>query len=72
MFPEHRQLHEELNTFNRMEVNEMCEIIFVMVVWIGQTIATNFATFPRADANHVDHFVKPFELCVGRNEVADS
>jgi hypothetical protein len=43
-----------------------------MVVWIGQTIATNFATFPRADANHVDHFVKPFELCVGRNEVADS
>jgi hypothetical protein len=45
MFPECRLLHEELNAFNRMAVNEMCVIIVTKVIWIGQTIVTHIARF---------------------------
>ena len=61
MFPEWRLLHEDLNAFIRIAVKEMCEIIIMMVVWIGVTIATHFASFPRVNANRVGHFIQPFE-----------
>jgi len=71
MFPEHRLLHEELNAFNRIAVEETCVIIVAKVVWIGQTIITHFAGFPRVDGHRVGHFVQHFEYSVGPSEVAD-
>jgi hypothetical protein len=71
MFPERRLLHEALNAFNRIVVKERCVNIVVKVVWIGQTIVTNSAGFPRVDAHCVGHFVQPCEYSVGRSEVAD-
>jgi hypothetical protein len=71
MFPERRLLHEELNAFSRIAVKETCVIIVPKVVWISETIVTHFARFPRVNAHRVGHFVQPFELCVGRSEVAD-
>jgi len=54
-------LHEELNALNRIAVKEMCGIIVVKVVWIGQMIVTHFAGFPRVDAHLVGHFVQSFD-----------
>ena len=71
MFPECRLLPEELNAFNRIAVKPTCVIIVAKVVWICQTIETNFATFPRVDAHRVGHFIQHFEYCVGRSEVAE-
>jgi len=61
MFPEHRLLHAELNAYNLSAVKEMCAIIIAKDVWIGQTIVTHVAGFPRVDANRIRHFIQPFE-----------
>jgi hypothetical protein len=61
MFPERRLFLDELNAFYRIMVKETGEIIVTKVVWIGETIVTNFAGFPRDDAHCIGHFVQPFE-----------
>jgi len=60
MFPERWVLHEELNAFNRIAVQEMCIIIIAKVIWIGHMIMTHFPGFPRVDAHRTGHFVQPF------------
>jgi len=72
MFPECRLLNEKLNPFEKIATETTCVIIIAKVVWIRQTIVTQFATFPRFDQHRIGHFVQPFELSVGRSEVADS
>ena len=71
MFPERRLLHEELDALNRIMMKETCVVIVAKVAWIGQTIVTHFAQFPRVDAHSVEHFIQSFEQSVGRSEVAD-
>ena len=61
MFPERRLLHEELNAFNRIVVEETCVILVAKVVLIDQPIVTHFARVPRVDAHHMGHFIQPFE-----------
>jgi hypothetical protein len=58
-------LHEGLNAFSRMGVKEMCVVILVKVVWIGQTILTMCATFPRVDGDCVGDFIQPLEYSAG-------
>jgi len=65
MFPENRLLHEELNAFNRTVVKKIYVIIVAIVIWIGQTIVSQFAGFPQVDAHCIGHFVSPFEQSVG-------
>jgi hypothetical protein len=61
MFPESRLLHEDLNAFNSIAVKDTCVIIIAKVDWIGQTIVTHCAGFPRVNAHYVGHFFQPFE-----------
>jgi hypothetical protein len=65
MYHERRLLDEQHNALNRIEVKQMCVIIVAMVVWISETIVTDFARFPRVDAPHIGHFVQPFGSSVG-------
>ena len=71
MFPQHRQMHEEIDAFNKITVKETCVIKFVKVVWIGTTIVTHFARFSRVHSNCVGQLTQHFESSVGRSEVAD-
>jgi hypothetical protein len=71
MYREPRLLYEQHNALNRNEVKQMCVIIVAMVVWISETIVTDFARFPRVDAPRIGHFVQPFESGVGWSEAAD-
>jgi hypothetical protein len=65
MYRERRLLYEQHNALNRIEVKQMCVIIVAMVVWISETIVTDFARFPRVDATRIGHFVQPFGSSVG-------
>jgi len=57
MFPEHRLLNEQLNTFNRIVVTETCIIVVTKVVWIGQMIEIHFAGYPTFNPHRIGHFV---------------
>ena len=72
MFPECRLSHEELNAFKEIAVKETCGIIIAKIDWIGFTIVTHLAGFPRVDAHCVRHFIQPFEYSVVQSKVADS
>jgi len=61
MFPECGLSHQKLDAFNTIGVKEMCVIMVAKVVWIGQTIVTPIARFPRVNAHRVGHFVQPSE-----------
>jgi len=71
MFPDRRQLHEEHNAFNRIEVKGKCVIIIVKVDGISQAIIKHFARLPRVEAHRIGHFMQSFEDSVGRSEVPD-
>jgi len=71
MFPEHRLLHDEFNTLDRIVVEEKWVIIVGKVVLIGQMIVTQFATFPRVNAHRIGHLFQPLEYSVAQSEVAD-
>jgi hypothetical protein len=72
MFPECRPLHEELNGFNWIVVEETCVIIATKVFSIEQRIVTHFAGFQRLDAYRVGNFLQPSEQNVVISEVADN
>jgi len=61
MLPECRLLHEVLSAFNRIIVKEIFVIIVAKVVWIGQTIITDFAGFPIVDAYRIEYFDESLE-----------
>jgi len=70
MLPEHRLLREQLNAFNSIIVQEMCVIIIVKIVCIGQIILTHFAGFPRVDTYRLEHFIQPMQESVGWSDIA--
>jgi len=61
MFPEYRLLHEELNAFNRIVVKQLYAIIVAKVVWISQTVVTQYAGYPTVDAHCIQHWIQHFQ-----------
>jgi hypothetical protein len=72
MFPERRLLHNKHNALNRIAIKETFVIILVKVVWFGPMKVTHIDKFPRVETHCIEHFVPPFESCVGPSEVADN
>jgi len=56
---------------NRIAVKETCITIIAKVGWIGKTIVTHYALFPKVDAHPKEHFVESFEFSAEQTEVAD-
>jgi len=58
-------MHEELNAFNRIAVEEMYAIIITIVDCIGQTTVVQFARLPRVDTHCIGYLVQRLEHNVG-------
>lgn len=61
MFPKGRLLHEQLNAFNRIAVEEIRTIVITKVGWIDRTILTNFEQLQGVDGHPARNFVQPFD-----------
>jgi len=61
MFPEHRLLHDELNAFNRMAIDNPYVMMNEKIVSFSQTIVRCFAEFPRVNSQGIGYCVEPVE-----------
>lgn len=70
MFFQLRLLYKELNTFNRIDLHEMCLIIVRKVSCMGPKIVIRFTEFPTANTQRLRYYVIQSESSVGRCQVA--
>jgi hypothetical protein len=72
MFTERLLISHKLNVSYTSAVKELCVIIVMKIVWMGQMILTHFVRFPDVNAHYLDHLAQPFEYRVACSQNVDS